>query len=87
MCNRLTQHHLVKVFDFGLVRDVTDFRTEEDKAVAGAPRYMSPESITSPEMEGALKAENWRHENESFFKEQMSAIKMDVLDKTIQVKV
>ena len=51
VCDRDSAHDVVKVLDFGLVRDVRPDATcdVDARQVVGTPLYMSPEAITTPE--------------------------------------
>lgn len=51
LCTRGGVRDFVKVLDFGLVKDVassSDLKITSDRAIAGTPLYMSPESILAP---------------------------------------
>jgi len=53
LCNRGNRPDVAKVVDFGLVKDlesVSDATAEG--AIAGTPKYLSPETITNPESVG-----------------------------------
>jgi serine/threonine-protein kinase len=55
LCTRGGVRDFVKVLDFGLVKDVaapSDMKLTSDRAIAGTPLYMAPESILSPESVG-----------------------------------
>jgi hypothetical protein len=53
LCTRGNVRDFVKVLDFGLVKDVAaDVKLTDDRALAGTPLYMAPESILSPETVG-----------------------------------
>ncbi|MEC7983708.1 MAG: serine/threonine protein kinase [Myxococcota bacterium] len=43
--NRGGEHDIVKVLDFGLVRDTSQNDTELSESISGTPNYMAPESI------------------------------------------
>jgi serine/threonine-protein kinase len=51
VCERVRARDVVKVLDFGLVRDVRPDATcdVDPRQVVGTPLYMSPEAITAPE--------------------------------------
>jgi eukaryotic-like serine/threonine-protein kinase len=49
VCERGGAHDVVKVLDFGLIRDVTGTSSDGDEQhVVGTPLYLSPESISAP---------------------------------------
>ncbi len=50
LCERGLRSDVVKVVDFGLVRDLQDESQAAD--LAGTPRYLSPESVLDPESVG-----------------------------------
>jgi serine/threonine-protein kinase len=55
VCERGGMCDVVKVLDFGLVKDIrasNDPTLSQVNAIIGTPHYMSPESITSPSMVG-----------------------------------
>ncbi|MBX3188571.1 MAG: serine/threonine protein kinase [Labilithrix sp.] len=53
LCTRGGVPDFVKVLDFGLVKDVaSDVKITSERAIAGTPLYMAPESILSPETVG-----------------------------------
>jgi serine/threonine-protein kinase len=55
LCTRGGLRDFVKVLDFGLVKDVatpSDVTLTSERAIAGTPLYMAPESISSPETVG-----------------------------------
>jgi serine/threonine-protein kinase len=55
LCTRGGVRDFVKVLDFGLVKDVvtpSDVTLTGERAIAGTPLYMAPESIASPENVG-----------------------------------
>jgi serine/threonine-protein kinase len=52
LCERGQEGDVVKVCDFGLVKDLnaeTDTHITQDGALTGTPLYLSPEGITTPE--------------------------------------
>ena len=50
LCERAGVFDVVKVFDFGLVKELgTDSEATAEATLTGTPLYLSPESITSPE--------------------------------------
>jgi serine/threonine-protein kinase len=51
LCTRGSERDVVKVLDFGLVKDLGtpgDVKLTSDKAITGSPLYMAPESILAP---------------------------------------
>jgi serine/threonine-protein kinase len=55
LCTRGGVREFVKVLDFGLVKDVaapSDVKITSERAIAGTPLYMAPESIVSPDTVG-----------------------------------
>jgi serine/threonine-protein kinase len=51
LCERGGMADVVKVLDFGLIKEITSARgsdTEEGERLVGTPLYMSPESLTEP---------------------------------------
>jgi eukaryotic-like serine/threonine-protein kinase len=55
LCTRGNVRDFVKVLDFGLVKDVAttpEMKITSERAIAGTPLYMAPESIVSPETVG-----------------------------------
>jgi eukaryotic-like serine/threonine-protein kinase len=53
LCTRGTVRDFVKVLDFGLVKDAAaDVKLTNDRALAGTPLYMAPESILRPDTVG-----------------------------------
>ena len=51
LCERGAMHDVAKVLDFGLVKDVaaeTDTSLSRTDTIAGTPRHMAPEAISSP---------------------------------------
>ena len=56
ICRRAGEYDVVKVLDFGIVKDVSDEDTPELTGMdvhPGTPLYMSPEQVLSPEQVGA----------------------------------
>jgi hypothetical protein len=50
LCERAGVHDVVKVLDFGLVKELgTDSASTTTAALTGTPLYLSPEAITAPE--------------------------------------
>jgi serine/threonine protein kinase len=52
LCTRGGEHDVVKVLDFGLVKELAvdrDIKLTGASAVTGTPQYMAPESILAPE--------------------------------------
>ena len=50
LCERAGVFDVVKVLDFGLVKELgTDVQSTSTSALTGTPLYLAPESITSPE--------------------------------------
>lgn len=55
LCNQGGQMDVVKVLDFGLVKDITPGGAEasprltQTEAITGTPLYMSPEAVTNPQ--------------------------------------
>jgi eukaryotic-like serine/threonine-protein kinase len=53
LCTRGSVRDFVKVLDFGLVKDAAaDVKLTNDRALAGTPLYMAPESILHPDTVG-----------------------------------
>jgi serine/threonine-protein kinase len=49
LCARGGEHDVVKLLDFGLVKELdVDREVELPSAVSGTPRYMAPESVLEP---------------------------------------
>ena len=50
LCTRAGEHDVVKVLDFGLVKDTRDLMSEATRTeeLRGSPRYMAPERLTDP---------------------------------------
>ena len=52
LCERGNQPDVVKVLDFGLVKDLSGQHGTMENVVAGTPAYLSPEAITAPDSVG-----------------------------------
>jgi serine/threonine-protein kinase len=52
LCRRGLLHDVVKVVDFGLVKDVTADAADASMIIAGTPRYIAPEAIADPGVAG-----------------------------------